>query len=190
MRDRRFAYDDPIFDDFVVIGGSDWGSCIVVVLDQHDPTKLVFAAKITEVKDLTHEQHEKFEKTFTYFHSDHGRMHGAVNRNSAMVGGKMGAMGWRATQGEKGYKFGCYAAGTYGRSHPEDWLSHTYEEEDVRDLYYESFQGLAPKLLQEQAEHRAQLGVPAFGYFDYNSHTARVFDMRQYFSNLAYTFGN
>lgn len=160
MNGKLYKHDDLIFKDFTKISKPG----LVFILDA-DTSELVFAARITTFAQMEADNRAKFELTFKYFASDYKRMHGATTRNGAMHKGKMGAIGWRAPMGETTFPhqvIGTYAMGSAAKKNPKDWLKHIKKEIEICNIYRESYLGLAPLKLKEQALQRATLGVPGF----------------------------
>lgn len=222
MCGEAFDYDDPIFNDFHVIGGKgvacngkevNWPRSFTIIVLDADNEELVFAAKITDYQDLKDQKRNDYEELFKYFKADWNKMHGAVTRNASMkhngrkLRGKMGALGWRATMGQKGQKLGKYALKLKNPEDVETFLAHVEKEKWISNLYRESYLSLAPSMLASQAVDRAEIGAPAFGdELPPSMHGSSIpttameeqyegiewlknIDFHKYFSNLAYTFG-
>ena len=175
MKGNEYSHDDPIFKEFKRIGGK--GSGTVYVID--DVTEeLVFAVKITEMKDMGEQDVTTYNTIFQYFEDDRAH-HKPCHSNGAMVAGKMIPIGYRKSM-EPGQAFGTYACKKPGS---EEFFAHSMNAAYIHQLYAEKFKSLAPGLYEHQVNEHAKGKLPAVG-FNYSSEDPEDF---VFCSNLVFT---
>jgi hypothetical protein len=180
MAGHTWHYDDEIFDSFRKFGHR--GTGMFVVLDKATD-ELVFAARITETKDMDPEKREMFNRIFTYF--KRGEAYYPDNKtNAAKTHGTMKAIGWRAAM-EPGQAYGTYAPNRKAKDSPEEWKAHSMEALQIHRLYAESFRTLAPRIYEGQVKERMVHGVPLLGVSD-GAYQENIEDL--FCSNLAWTY--
>ncbi|RPA72980.1 hypothetical protein BJ508DRAFT_334522 [Ascobolus immersus RN42] len=175
--------DEEDINYFTKIDGR--SSSVYVAVDK-ESREIAFVARVNLYEDMTAQQHDEYQRIFSYFARDRAIKGSQSLKNGAMRGGKMNAVGWRP-----GYEPGVHVD-TYRRGKPRkgqttenDIREHVIGLTGVHDAISNNFRSLSALIHQNQNSQLRELLVPAAG----KHFGAQGDELDESFcSNIAYTF--